>query len=210
MKFLCANNNIELMIKIFKFRYNIFCLEKGFIDKNGLIDQIETDDYDNHSSHFAAIDCHGEIAGYLRLIHKRGGILPIEKIPLDHFNPAVNSLLHNTSEISRLSIHKNYRSRINPVVSTKIQQGLYKIVYEASRTLGLTHLCAIMEKPLHKTLYNASIRFKQIGPNFYDHGIVAPYLCNINHVCCDLYHTASRFQTICTEKSRQPAACYIC
>ncbi len=194
MNFLCANENEDLMHKIFQFRYEIFCLEKKFHDKNKFWDSCETDDYDINASHFAAVDDNGEIVGYLRLIHSFYGDLPIEKIApgqikynLAHYKPSL-------SEISRFAIKKKYRRHNDEFWSTNIQKGLYKIVYQASKELGITHLCSIMEEQLFKALKKFSIIFQTIGPTFYNHGPVAPYLCEVPNIHRDAFLNETQFQ----------------
>ncbi len=159
------------MLKIFQFRYEVFCLEKRFFDKKDFTNLCETDEYDKIASHFAAVDDHGEIAGYLRLVHSVDADLPIEKLAPDQVKYCLDDFKPTLSEISRLAIKKKYRKHFDESCSTHIQIGLYKIVYQASKDLGLTHLCSIMEKPLFNSLTEFSINFKRIGPAFYNHGL---------------------------------------
>ncbi|TXI19961.1 MAG: PEP-CTERM/exosortase system-associated acyltransferase [Nitrosomonas sp.] len=59
----------ELLEIVYRLRYQVFCLEHGFLDASAYPDQRETDDYDDHSAHaLLRFRSSGDFVGTVRLI----------------------------------------------------------------------------------------------------------------------------------------------
>ena len=170
------------MLKGYQFRYDVFCLEKQFYDKDYYENFCEIDRYDTASLHFAAIDNAEQVVGYIRMICESENGLPIQKQMLYSDLPDITG--HNTkiAELSRLAIRHECRKHVTGFYSYHIQLGLYRMVYLSCKNLGITHLCAIMEKSLYNSLKKMKFRFNTIGPEFDDHGKVAPYMGEITRL----------------------------
>jgi len=199
LKFVCVNGNKERLLKAFRFRYQIFCIEKKFYDKNNYKNKIETDIYDKYSLHFAAFDEDENIVGYVRVVCNSKEGYPIEKLCPYPVTLNQKDSRKNIAEISRLAIDKRYRvhtnreginefqqsnlmplSVIKKFCASRIQMGLYRFVYYACTELNITHLYAVMEKTLFDCLLQTSIEFKILGTEFDNHGMVAPYIGKVS------------------------------
>ena len=74
LSFACINDDGNKMEQAFKFRYDIFCEEKKFFDRDSFDEPMETDIFDQYSLHFAAFDQFENIKGYARLVcHSENG-----------------------------------------------------------------------------------------------------------------------------------------
>ena len=98
------------LTKIYKLRYKIYVDEWGFEKPENHPNDIETDEYDKNSVHFATRDDTGELIGTIRLIVNPPGKFPIERYC--HIELKGNEIpRENLAEISRLAITRNYRNR---------------------------------------------------------------------------------------------------
>lgn len=189
------------MEKIFHLRYQVYCLEKNFLNLRCYPKELESDIYDKESVHFAAIAPSGEAVGTIRLILAKNIELPIEKHCSDFTTPDTIDRA-NLGEISRLAIskevkqksltspyylyesnnrHKSKNSRpVFPMHEESIAYNLYKMLYEESINLGITHFFALMEKSLWALARIYGLSFECIGKKIDLYGPVRPYLATIN------------------------------
>lgn len=63
-----AGADVEEMKKIYALRYEVYCLECGFLSPDQFRNGLESDDYDAHSAHFVARNIGNEVVGSLRLV----------------------------------------------------------------------------------------------------------------------------------------------
>lgn len=93
-----------------KLRYKVYCEEWGFEDPDKYPGRLETDEYDRHAVHFAALDNTGKTVGSVRLI-----LVSPEGFPLEKYCNIDSSVeggrREHTAEISRLVISRAYRKR---------------------------------------------------------------------------------------------------
>jgi N-acyl amino acid synthase of PEP-CTERM/exosortase system len=176
----------HLLEKIFELRYRVYCLGRGFLPPERYPSGIETDEFDQHSMHFAALDGFGRVVGTVRVV-----LDSKEGLPLDRHLPREGDLhLHGVprrrlGEISRLAVQApvshsgaaeaHERLHRRPDVAL----GLYKEIYHASRKAGVSHLIAAMERPLARLLHRFAFPFHPIGPEIDYYGPVRPYLLDI-------------------------------
>ena len=100
----------DLLKETFKLRYKVYCEECHFISENDYPDKSETDEYDDKSLHFAALDPYGVI-GSARLILDSELPFPIEAHCKDLNITDQSFNKRYAGEISRLVISKSYRRR---------------------------------------------------------------------------------------------------
>lgn len=62
-KFLCVDGHEDLLKETYRLRYQVYCHEAEFLDDSEYPDEIESDIYDKHSVHFAALDHEKKIVG---------------------------------------------------------------------------------------------------------------------------------------------------
>lgn len=205
-----ADHDKQLMDEIFRLRFKVYCDEWGFERPEDHPDGIEIDEYDNHSTHFAAFwEDGGSMIGTVRLIRPSELGFPL----FSHCTVDADlSFLgkHAVGEISRLAISKELRRRrpdralydggiqefeeeATPLAirerrknENAIVLGLYRCLYKESVESGITHLYAVMARGLFLLLKKISINFRQIGPEVDYHGSRTPYILDLAQMMVDL------------------------
>lgn len=183
-------------------RFQVYCLECNFLSPDDYPDGVETDEHDDGAAHFYAFDSQEELVGYVRLVRPDAErMFPIQrncKLTVASAElPAPNA----SAEISRLMVRNDYRRRRSDRLSgvtaeqnaaafagerrheaPQILLSLYRQMYAYSRTNGIDHLYAAMERPLARSLQRMSFAFRSIGPETDYYGPVAPYLADLREL----------------------------
>ncbi|MFH0952584.1 MAG: PEP-CTERM/exosortase system-associated acyltransferase [Patescibacteria group bacterium] len=171
--FYTTESNIDLD-DIFRIRYQVYCVERGFLDKDNYPDNRETDEYDKHSVHFILRNNEDEIAASVRLIMNSDKPFPIEK----HFNLSLHVPIDSRdklAEISRLVVAKSYRKKFLMIALIK---GMFAYVSK----MGITHVYSVLDDSLHPVLLRLGLPFKRIGqPTIYQ-GLTSPYIIEVNEM----------------------------
>ncbi|MDL1967693.1 MAG: PEP-CTERM/exosortase system-associated acyltransferase [Deltaproteobacteria bacterium] len=202
-KFIQADSE-DLKNAIYQLRYKVYVEEFAFEKKEDHPNGYEKDEYDENSIHFAALDGNDEVVGAVRLVLNSEKGFPIEHAVKTKFigdKPSLDKI----TEISRLAVSSNFRRRkedgqfgvesyikkseggILPDKGPASDQqekrkrpvivlGLYKILYHASKRMGITHWYMITEEKLFYTLIKYGFIFYQIGEPVQHHGTRVPYL----------------------------------
>lgn len=175
-------------------RYDVYCLERGFLDPAAYPDGLETDEYDPQSILFGARDRHDEIIGTIRLVLDTPLPLPVFAKCVITDQAAVDALRGKGAEISRLAIARHYRRRrhdgaygmnVGPGTAPgterrsnrpEIVLGLIQAMYMCSLAENITYWFAAMERPLIRMLARLGFIFRRIGPETDYYGPVAPYV----------------------------------
>ncbi|MCG2831639.1 MAG: PEP-CTERM/exosortase system-associated acyltransferase [Desulfobacteraceae bacterium] len=203
LKFVQADSE-DLKNAIYQLRYNVYAEEFGFEKLEDHPDGYETDEYDEKSIHFAALNEDNSVVGTVRLVLNSEKGFPIEHAVKTEFigeKPSSDKI----AEISRLAVSRNFRKRkedghfgVESYIkkseggilpdkgpATDEQQkrkrpvivlGLYQILYHASKRMGITHWYMITEEKLFHALKTYGFMFYQIGEPVNYHGIRTPYL----------------------------------
>lgn len=191
-----------LMQRIFELRFQVYCLERGFLPEANYPDHCEIDDYDASSVHFCTFNLRDELVGYVRLV-------PADLTQSFPFQSHCSALLEGASlspparatEISRLMVRHDYRRRRGDLLagvtagqgsalvardvrehSPQILLSLYRQVYAYSIANGIDYWYAAMERPLARALIQMNFAFRQIGPPSDYYGVVAPYLGEVGEL----------------------------
>ena len=192
----------ELMQRVFELRYQIYCLECGFLPAADYLDRCEIDEYDAISAHFCTFNLRDELVGYVRLV-------PPDLTQSFPFQSHCHDLLEGSSlappeqaaEISRLMVSHAYRRRRGDVVAgvtveedpakvnhdlrdhtPQILLSLYRQMYAFSLANNTRYWYAAMERPLARALGQMGFAFAQIGPMTDYYGPVAPYLGDLRQL----------------------------
>ena len=207
--------NMQELEKLYQLRYDVYCLQKGFLDPENYPDNCESDVYDQNALHFGAFDDLGNALGTLRLIKNSDMGFPL----LDHCEIDVpESVLASAGEISRLAVSKMIRKRVGDgdygmaaegggvdrksIDSAKdnrrrhrpdIVVGLYKSLYQESKKHGITHWLAVMEPGLLKLLRRFYFDFEPIGPEVDYYGPVRPYMVSLEDIEDKVYQSSKPF-----------------
>lgn len=220
--FVVANTN-NLRNAIYRLRYKVYVEEVGFEKAEDHLDGYEIDEYDSHSIHFAALNENQEVIGTIRMILSSEKGFPIEraaKITFIGERPAPDKII----EISRLVVSKDhcglkedgfhgvksypdktereilannvpipegYQKRKRALIAL----GLYRLVYQTTKRMGITHWYVITEKKMFCAIKRVGFLFYQIGEPINYHGIRAPYLGIIKDIDqYQLSHTPDLFK----------------
>lgn len=205
--------NVESYVlkEIFKLRYEVYCLERNFLEASEFQEGLETDEYDSCSIHFAAYTLDNNIVGTVRLVQPQDGQdYPFEShctVFPDFTAPAPARV----AEISRLVVKKTYRRRrgdsmegisrdfvekgttqtIKPHSSVQRDKrgnspllllGMYREMYRYSRENGIRYWYAAMERSLARSLEKMGFRFVPIGPQVDYYGPVTPHMADLDEL----------------------------
>ncbi|MCG6896361.1 MAG: PEP-CTERM/exosortase system-associated acyltransferase [Thiocapsa sp.] len=197
-----------------RLRYQVFCIERGFLSPKDYPDQEESDCYDAHALHFLARHIDGEPAGTARLVFNGPLGLPFQ--PHCKLDPRYQFLSdpqypsrRRYAEISRLAVPRCFRRRAGdgvyggppradrssfdrsptPVLppladAPEMVAGIFRLIYQESKRRGITHWVVAMERGLHVMLKRRGFVFTPIGPEVDYHGPVRPYVAEIAALEC--------------------------
>lgn len=188
----------------FELRYNVYCIERRYLNANDYPDGCESDAYDDASAHFVAHNLNGELIGYVRLVPPDADAgLPFEQYCqpfLGHVGPP----RHECAEISRLMVRQDYRRRRGDSLagsrdlvdsgpgaptwlerrshSPRILLTLYRQLYQYSLRHGIRYWYAAMERALARSLQRLDFGFQQICHESDYFGPVATYLADLREL----------------------------
>lgn len=192
----------ELLDRIFRLRYEIYVEECKFIHKDDCFEGRETDKFDPHSIHFAALDQNEDLVGAIRVVTDSPFGFPLEEkadypLPLEKHKFS----RMNTGEISRLVISRKYRagiwsknrktfvrghfrdglkefkSKISPILF-----GLYDIGYRACRERDIAYWIAAMEHSLLRLVKESGFIFYTLGAPIEYYGKVFPCISLLEEI----------------------------
>jgi N-acyl-L-homoserine lactone synthetase len=177
-------NTLELISEVFRLRYQVYCMEKGYEPGyNGM----ESDEFDSDARHVLLIHrASGEPVGTVRIVppSPKSGL---HGLPMTAVCP--QSVMRNlpprtTGEISRFALSKQRRMscRAGAMVRLGLMQGIVRL----SSELGLTDWCAIMEPMLLRLLRMNAIHFAPLGPLVEHHGLRQPSHGDISRVLAQM------------------------
>ncbi len=191
----------------YRIRFEVFCVERGFLRPEDYPDQEESDVYDPHALHFLASHSSGKPAGTARLVMNGPLGLPLlrhcELEPRFRFlaDPG-DPLGPRYAEISRLAVAPGYRRHDedgllggppragrscvggartpgSPCQAPEMLPQVFRLIYQESKRRGITHWVVAIERGLHVMLRRMGFLFTPIGPETDYYGPVRPYLAEI-------------------------------
>lgn len=188
-----------LMRDIHALRFQVYCLECGFLPQDDYPDGLETDDCDPHSSHFATFNLRDELVGYVRLVGPDAqGAFPFQAHCAGLFEGMTLAPAAEAAEISRLMVRKDYRRRRGDLLAGATSEedehhesperrnsqpqallSMFKQMYAYSVEHGIRYWYAAMERSLARVLQRMGFTFEKLGPETDYYGPVAPYLADL-------------------------------
>lgn len=194
-----------------RLRYDVYCVEFGYLDEAQSQSGVESDRYDLLSAHVVALNLEGGVSGYVRLVPGGAfGQMPFQSHGL-RTNPGVAlAPASESAEISRLMVSRRYRRRrgdhLSGVVLCEEEAGLtdgerrasspqilmcmYREMYRYSKANGIRYWYASMERYLAFALKGMGFAFEQIGPYADYYGPVAPFFGDLRKLEQNLSRTA--------------------
>jgi N-acyl amino acid synthase of PEP-CTERM/exosortase system len=178
----------KLLEQSYRLRYQVYCVERGFLHSEDYPDQRERDAFDRHSVHVGAVDGEGQLAATARLVTPNGGPLPLFQYCT--LFPSVDTLDDTSNafvEVSRVSISRAYdRHRFEDVSATdrRLRYAepfltLLKAVIYGARQAGATHLIGATDAALHRRLVRFGFPYRVAGPTVDYYGPVAPHIMSL-------------------------------
>jgi N-acyl amino acid synthase of PEP-CTERM/exosortase system len=195
----------ELKEEAYKLRYHVYCVENGFLNSKNYPDDLEFDDYDQHSAH--CLIRHRNTRVFIATTRL---ILPDPKILEKPFPIEINSRIDdvdllniiprkNQAELSRFCISKEFRRRKNEqhlIVSNDAESetlftedekrssshltlALFSCAIRMSYENDIQYWYAIMEPSLMRVFSALGIHFIGIGPLVDYHGMRRPCVIKI-------------------------------
>lgn len=162
----------------YRLRGQIYVEEKAYLGPEAIVDGLESDQDDERSVHGGAFTESGELIGTFRLILRQGVRLPIE----DHFGLPTRG---TAAELSRLAVHPVYRTSLATI-------GLSRWSYDICLEQGVTHMYAILERPLLRNLLMMGFPITVLGePRRLMGGVVVPTVCVVSEMVPALGQTDS-------------------
>lgn len=204
-------NADEFLLKeIFGLRYEVYCLERHFLPQEEFQNGLESDEYDQFSTHVAAFTLENLIIGTVRLVQPSPDqIYPFET-HCSIFDDYTMPSREQAGEVSRLVVRKTHRRRRGDSmegISAEFQEkgnaqsikphgggkhregnspmlllGLYREIYRYSRKNGIRYLYAAMERSLARSLNKMGFVFVPIGPQTDYYGPVTPFILDLDEL----------------------------
>lgn len=189
-----------------RLRYRVYVQEYGWEKPEDHPDGIETDMFDPHSIHAAAIDENGVLVGTARMVMNSPLGLPIFQTIdcFDGFKPQSPGVV----EFSRLCVDPAFRRSVTDVNEHRgpsgsyrfpgtqlnttpsqdarklsiITHGLIFILHQVGIRLRVTHWLMVSEKKLWVFLRRRGILFRQAGKPVQYHGERIPYIARPDEI----------------------------
>jgi len=181
----------ELLAACYRLRYQVYCIERGFLSPADYRDGVEVDEFDRHAWHFATVDSCGNVLATARLVLPSILGLPLFRhctIFSDEHEP--HEPAHSVVEVSRLSMSRQVRTPGSRQVQSgsvaasfgrdEVTYSLYRALYQASKRAGFTHWLVAIEASLQRAVRAYAFPFRPIGPPIDYFGPVSPYLMNLS------------------------------
>jgi N-acyl amino acid synthase of PEP-CTERM/exosortase system len=185
-------SNLQLMEQIYRLRFDVYARQCKFIQEDDYPHELESDEYDPHSVHFAAIDRSGTVLATARMILPKEKSSPLLK-SFPHLTKKHKIRKHSMVEISRFMVSKKLYQSLSEQqklsknydsirLSTKaaITKGLFQVIYHEIKSRGITHWCALMEKGLLMLLRLYGFKLRCVGEDVDVFGAVRPYVGNVS------------------------------
>jgi N-acyl-L-homoserine lactone synthetase len=126
--------------KVSELRAEVFCRELGWTGSPE--DRVERDEFDDNSTHVAALDEQSEVIGAVRMI-KSGAPWMLDTVFSGLASASGIAKSADTAEASRLVVHRRWRGR-------RLENGMrasdliYKAAYAYCRTHGIRYLYMVI------------------------------------------------------------------
>lgn len=164
----------EDLDEIYRIRYQVYCEEYNYLDRNKYPDNRELDRYDRSSIHFVLRTQQGEIAASVRLILSSTDDFPIKKnFQIDLRDKHIKST--DSAEISRLIVAKKFRKNF-------LLLALIKGLFAYAKGNEITHVYAVLDDKLHHVLSKMGFPFVRIGPPSLYQGLTSPYVLIVSEM----------------------------
>ncbi len=201
---------------VFGLRYQVYCLERGFLPADNYPDGLERDEYDDYSTYVSATNQANIVVGALRVVRPPEGMpFPFQTHCTRLFNTPPLPPPHECVEVSRVIISKVYRRRADDTslgISSKLLEdstdhvnmmasennehgrkqqpeillGILRQMYRHCKKIGVSYWYAATEPSLARMLQRINLTFEAIGEQEDYYGLVTPYILAVDKFEHDL------------------------
>jgi N-acyl amino acid synthase of PEP-CTERM/exosortase system len=190
----------QLLGQSYRLRYQVYCVERRFLNAEDYPDQLEFDAFDRDSVHVGVVDGDGGLVATARLVQSTRHDLPLFRYcTLFPSERTLDNPANTVVEVSRVSISRAYaRHREGPVlaglagVNAAVPAGLdrrlrgaepfltlLKAVIYGAKGAGATHLIGATDAALHRRLVRFGFPYRLAGPSVDYYGPVAPHIMSL-------------------------------
>lgn len=173
--------SVQELNDVYRVRYDVYCLERGFEEPSSCPGRRESDGYDPYSLHFIAYASLPEggmlPVGTVRLILPNPQGLPVEK----HCNVDVSKFCadpERVAEISRLAV-SSVAARRAGISKRLITLGLITALSNGLRSLKTDYVVVAMSRGLERLLKACGLGFLAAGLPVEYHGIRTPFYAEV-------------------------------
>ena len=210
---------------VFRLRYQVYCLEKGFEDAAHFPDGCERDRYDGHSVQMLVRHrSTGLAVGGVRLIlpdrSTHSWSFPFEDLcgytVLGRRLDGAGNPPHDVAEVSRFAVSRNLLASVwkpamdhsNGAVRAKpdercssqlVALGLVALLFGVSAEYRVNVWYAMMEAALARHLARLGIDFRQIGPAVEHRGRRQPMMARVDELLAGVEKTNAPFHRLIVE-----------
>ena len=149
-----------------RLRYEVYCVERGFLAGGAGVEEDEFDSYSRHA--LVRSSATGRVFGTVRVVLPGAGCFPMQRICDLRGVP-----LPSTGEISRFAISRD-RSGVTPAAAALVRLFLLRGIVQISGACGVAHWCATMEPAFLRLLLISGIHPARIGAPVNYHGMRQP------------------------------------
>jgi N-acyl-L-homoserine lactone synthetase len=172
------DNDPGLLDQSYRLRYQVYCVERGFLNAGNYPDRLEHDEFDRHSVHVGVLDRKRELIATSRLIQVSVRGLPLFRhCQIFPQEIEIYRDTHRIVEVSRLCMSRHLRERGQGRES--VAGTLYRALYQTSKRAGFTHWLVCTEHSLQRLVTGFGFPFRPIGPLTDYFGPVAPFVMDL-------------------------------
>jgi N-acyl amino acid synthase of PEP-CTERM/exosortase system len=210
-------NSTALREQFYRLRYQVYCIENAFEDREKHPEGLETDRFDAHSASSVLVHRQtGMIAGGVRIVlphhDGRGSDLPMWSIcsPENYGTRVGHQTVQRTAEVSRIAVSKQFRQLYAKSwtdegadslrMAAQLSLGLLSAVVRMCAERGITHICAVMEPSLLRMLARAGVYLQKLGSPVEYHGIRQPTYADLHELLSRTWHERPDVWSILTQK----------
>lgn len=196
----------ELRKEVYKLRYQVYCIENEFLNSEHYPDDLEIDDYDQHSAHYLIRHRKsGDYAATARLILPHANN-PEKPFPIEVYSRIDNVDLlktmprQNLAELSRFCVSKKFRQRKSEQhlvttidddsvadftqeekrSSSHLTLALFACAIKISSENDIHYWYAVMDPALKRLVSKLGVNFVGIGPLGDYHGMRRPCVIKVD------------------------------
>lgn len=150
--------SIEMLNRVYNFRYQIMCTELNIVFAND--EELEYDKYDKYSDHFAILDEKDDICASMRLIHNSPIGYPTE----EYLELSEDIKIYNRKklgELSRIFIHSNKRNfKDSKIILNKMMK---ELAYDKIKEYDIDYVYGSVEAAFLRLINMCKIPYISIG-----------------------------------------------